>query len=420
MKTFNCVFISFVFLLINLYSQTNSWIYKSNMPTARTFLSHTILDNKLYVIGGCPTTNATNKVEVYDPSSDSWSSVSNLPTALCYSMSCTYQNKIYVFGGAPGMWSNAGKSVYVFDSQTGIWTQKSDMPFEIGGGGIAIVGDTIYIIGGGPKASSPPNNKLIAYHPDIDNWSLKANLPTARNLLSACVFDGKIYAIGGTTDDWENLFYKVVEMYDPTTNTWTRKSDMPSGRYSSIVCVVDGLIYVIGGRAGTLSSTKNEAYDPIADSWRIKTSMQQSRTGLVGGNIENRIYVAGGHQGPPILFLSSCEEYFPDISEVKIESDFFTNKIKLHQNFPNPFNPSTKISWQSPVSGQQTIKLFDVLGREIETIVDGYFDAGLHSTLYIVHSTLPSGVYFYQLKAVDPSTSSGKSFIQTKKMILIK
>ena len=94
--------------------------------------------------------------------------------------------------------------------------------------------------------------------------------------------------------------------------------------------------------------------------------------------------------------------------------------FNLNQNYPNPFNPSTKISWQSPVSGWQTIKLFDVLGRELETIVEGYFDAGNHSTLYIVHSSLPSGVYFYQLKAVDPSISSGKSFIQTKKMILLK
>jgi len=94
--------------------------------------------------------------------------------------------------------------------------------------------------------------------------------------------------------------------------------------------------------------------------------------------------------------------------------------FQLLQNYPNPFNPSTTISWQSPISSWQTIKLFDVLGREIETIVDGYYEAGSHSTLYIVNSSLPSGVYFYQLNVVDPSTGSGQSFIETKKMILIK
>jgi hypothetical protein len=84
----------------------------------------------------------------------------------------------------------------------------------------------------------------------------------------------------------------------------------------------------------------------------------------------------------------------------------------LYQNYPNPFNPSTTISWQSPIGGWQTIKLFDVLGREIETIVEGYFDAGSHSTMYIVNSSLPSGVYFYQLKA--------DKYLETKKMILLK
>jgi len=85
---------------------------------------------------------------------------------------------------------------------------------------------------------------------------------------------------------------------------------------------------------------------------------------------------------------------------------------KLYDNYPNPFNPSTKISWQSPVGGWQTLKIFDVLGREVETIVDEFRDAGFNSTLYSVNSALPSGVYFYQLKA--------GSFTQTKKMILLR
>jgi Secretion system C-terminal sorting domain len=103
----------------------------------------------------------------------------------------------------------------------------------------------------------------------------------------------------------------------------------------------------------------------------------------------------------------------PDLP-VNIENVFQTSitDFTLSQNYPNPFNPSTTISWQSPISSWQTIKLFDLLGREIETIIEGYFDAGSHSTLYIVNSSLQSGVYFYQLRA--------GSFIQTKKMLLLK
>jgi hypothetical protein len=84
----------------------------------------------------------------------------------------------------------------------------------------------------------------------------------------------------------------------------------------------------------------------------------------------------------------------------------------LYQNYPNPFNPSTTISWQSPVSSWQTIKMFNSLGQEVETIVDGYYEAGVHSKLYFVNSSLPSGVYFYQLKAGD--------YLEIKKMIYLK
>jgi hypothetical protein len=87
-------------------------------------------------------------------------------------------------------------------------------------------------------------------------------------------------------------------------------------------------------------------------------------------------------------------------------------ETKLYDNYPNPFNPSTKISWQSPVGGWQTLKIFDVLGREVETLVDEFRDAGFNYTFYNVNSSLPSGVYFYQLKT--------GSFTQTKKMILLR
>jgi hypothetical protein len=98
---------------------------------------------------------------------------------------------------------------------------------------------------------------------------------------------------------------------------------------------------------------------------------------------------------------------------VEDENDnVYSTEFVLEQNYPNPFNPSTKISWQSPVASHQTIKIYDVLGREIQTLVDEYKDAGTHSKLYIVNSTLPSGVYFYQLKA--------GAHTSTKKMLLLK
>ncbi len=93
-------------------------------------------------------------------------------------------------------------------------------------------------------------------------------------------------------------------------------------------------------------------------------------------------------------------------------------KFSLEQNYPNPFNPSTKI--QYTISSRQfvTLKIFNSLGEEIENLVNEIQDAGAHSKLYIVNSTLPSGVYYYQLRVYPVSGAGG--FVETKKMILLK
>ena len=90
---------------------------------------------------------------------------------------------------------------------------------------------------------------------------------------------------------------------------------------------------------------------------------------------------------------------------------FIPDKAKLEQNYPNPFNPSTRISWQSPVSGWQTLKIYDVLGNEIATLVDGYKSAGSYEVEFDTNN-LSSGIYFYKLQAGN--------FLSTKKMILLR
>jgi hypothetical protein len=91
----------------------------------------------------------------------------------------------------------------------------------------------------------------------------------------------------------------------------------------------------------------------------------------------------------------------------------------LDQNYPNPFNPSTAIRYQLSEVSLVTIKVFDVLGREIATLVSGLRDAGLYQTTFDA-SRLTSGLYLCQLKAEVVSPGSIRSFVQTRKMILLK
>ena len=93
-------------------------------------------------------------------------------------------------------------------------------------------------------------------------------------------------------------------------------------------------------------------------------------------------------------------------------------EFSLFQNYPNPFNPSTVISYQLAVNSQVTLKVYNVLGNEVATLVNEEKPTGVYEVEFNT-SNLASGVYFYQLQA-GTSASSGQGFLSTKKMSLLK
>jgi hypothetical protein len=94
-------------------------------------------------------------------------------------------------------------------------------------------------------------------------------------------------------------------------------------------------------------------------------------------------------------------------------------KYSLEQNYPNPFNPTTTFRYSIPQTSKVVIKVYDILGNEITLLIDEEKTIGTYELTWDAAS-LPSGVYFYQLKAGDPSTGSGQVYVNTKKMILLK
>ncbi len=95
----------------------------------------------------------------------------------------------------------------------------------------------------------------------------------------------------------------------------------------------------------------------------------------------------------------------------------FPQEFLLKQNYPNPFNPQTTISYQLPVCSKATLKIYDVLGKEVRTLVNENKAAGCHSVIWDGRDNsgqlVSSWVYFYQLK-------SGDNFSQTKKLLFLK
>lgn len=114
--------------------------------------------------------------------------------------------------------------------------------------------------------------------------------------------------------------------------------------------------------------------------------------------------------------VSNYTQYFyeSNFSEFPVSvgnDDIIVDEFRLHQNFPNPFNPNTIIRYQIPDAGNVSLKVFDILGREVETLVNEFKSAGGYEVTFKA-SQFASGVYFYRLQ-------TGK-YVQTKKMLLVK
>ena len=105
---------------------------------------------------------------------------------------------------------------------------------------------------------------------------------------------------------------------------------------------------------------------------------------------------------------------YSKVLEVKIAPSAFS----LSQNYPNPFNPSTTIDYQLPENSFVTLKLYDVLGNEVITLINEEKPAGTHKFNWNA-SNLSSGVYYYQLRATPDGAQSG-IFTGTKKLVLMK
>jgi len=99
------------------------------------------------------------------------------------------------------------------------------------------------------------------------------------------------------------------------------------------------------------------------------------------------------------------------ITSVSLEAAALPLSFMLHQNFPNPFNPSTTIKYELPRSAVVNLSVYDLLGRMVSVLVNERREAGVHEVKFN-GSNLASGVYFYRLTAGD--------FVQTRKLLLVR
>jgi len=149
-------------------------------------------------------------------------------------------------------------------------------------------------------------------------------------------------------------------------------------------------------------TTRENCYFPYAEGvpWSILASDldQDGRTDIAITSTSDSLYVLYNLGGGTVGIEDEELEEIP-------------TSFSLAQNFPNPFNPTTTIQFSLPKSGDVTLKIYNLLGEEVKTLIDDYKEIGNHSVQFNANN-LPSGIYFYKLQA--------ETYNQVKKMILIK
>ena len=261
---------------------------------------------------------------------------------------------------------------------------------------VDIEGDYLYIVDYGPFSgedtrglyicdiSDPQNPTLIKRYTDFVSYPQDID-----------VVDGKAYIADGNSGGIE-----VIDVNDPLNPFIIGYVDLIDGATGLVVKGKYAYVsnYILGGI---------EIVD-ISKSTNLTLAGWYRPSGCFALGVDAQdgfVYVADGLAGFQI-YKNLLETPATDVSK-----DFVTTNFRLNQNYPNPFNPITKIEFSVPSLNRVSIKVYDILGKQIAVLLNEEKPAGNYE-IDFNGSNLSSGVYFYKMQAGN--------FTESKKMILIK
>ena len=423
---FVITYFSTVFLILLVtsisFAQGGMWTTRTNMPTARQYFACVETNGKIYTFGGSINPmNSTDAVEVYDPETDTWTTKNKMPEEMLGLAAVALNGKIYIIGGRIGD-SYSGTTLnytYLYDPDSDSWTRKADMPISLAYPTSSVVDGKIYVIGGATSGYRGLTTVQM-YDPSTDSWTSKADLPRAKVLHTANVHDGKIYVIGGgyAAGNSGGVVFADFDVYDPVSDSWSPNDDIVQARLGHGSAVLNDELYILGGFTTNTVLQDLEEYNFNTNKWNTKPPLPSTLRGFACCVYDNKLFVFGGVSGGSgASAIHKVYVYSPKVIDINDAFNEQGNNVKfdLLQNYPNPFNPSTILSFVIGHSSFVSLKVYDILGREVATLVNEEKSAGSYEVEFKPESSvlnLASGIYFYRLHAGD--------FTETKKMILLK
>jgi N-acetylneuraminic acid mutarotase len=279
-------------------SNPGRWIQRAALPLPRSEMAWaTVLADRMHLVGGYGEQRVDRAYHhVYDPQNDRWLNAKPLPLGANHVGVTVLDGKLYAIGGFTEQNRKPHQQCFVYDPGQDDWRTLAPLPQACGSVACVALDGVLHGIGGAVGdsfASKRSINTHWVYEPQTDRWSARAPLPTARDHVAALPHAGLIHVIGGRVDSFltnSNLHH----VYDPKKDAWTMRNPLPTARSGHGAAIVDGRIFVMGGEGSNRVFGQNEAYDIKADSWQQYAPMITPRHGLGAVAIGRTIYVAGG------------------------------------------------------------------------------------------------------------------------------
>jgi len=413
MKKYICLFVLFLFL----NDVSAQWIQIENIPSKEA-PSIFVDENNVYV----GTNNVVYFSNDYGKNWQSSSIIDEENDVDFISTIAVYKGKIYT--------GTYNFGVYVSNNNGITWNQINNGLF--GAGGLTIIdliirGDSIY-------AGTAGAGIFVMDLNNSNGWAHYSNglfFEISYNINSLKLIDNIIYAGAGGN----GTFYKN----DGTSSIW---QEVKFGDLQSQPLIMYDIIklnseFIISATYGLYKSKNGinwNYYNPgIGFSWNSnfavhghKIFVHLSKGGGRTFLFESTDYGESWNfleqqDGNEIYYMTVVDNkllagkffglWYLDLNTTGVNDDIISDGFVLHQNYPNPFNPATKISYSIPQGGFVSLKIYDILGKEIYTLVNSEMKAGSHQ-IEFNGSNLASGVYYYQLRSGN--------FSETKKLMLLK
>jgi len=367
------------------YTYNGTWSAGVPLPSAKVGGSMTACNGKLYYIGGSATSILTGSTDVfeYTPSTGAWVTKAPLPVVLSGHGSVNWGDSVIFVIGGPYTGSGTNLNIHYYRVASNTWgTITNSLPSGQGRRtfGLGISGNKIVISSGFNTAFLKSTYiGTIGSNATLITWVAGPAVPTVYVGLSrpgGTAFDDLFFLVNGERGG-PGGYYDTTHVFRISTNSWitliTGKPYKMSNIFNAVTakCINDTIKLFVPGGFGSV-------------------------TGGLPGVATNLFDVIGC--GPFLVNVSDPVNNIPDV-------------YSLQQNYPNPFNPETRIPYSTPQSGLVTLKVFDVLGKEVVTLVNEVKTAGNHEIRFNA-SSFPSGVYFYKMEAGD--------FVESKKMVLLE